>query len=78
MLCINRCVIREKQAKALEKVVPDFRWDHIKGSSNYDYHAADRSNHSDYDDYDTDFDDYYVAYRPNHSDYDDYDNDFSD
>ena len=67
MLCINRCVIREKQAKALEEVVPDFRWDRIKNNSNYDYHAADRSNQSDYDDYGPiDFDDRDDEFRDFH------------
>jgi len=29
-LCINNCVIREEQAKALKKVVRDFQWDRDK------------------------------------------------
>jgi len=32
-LCIDNCVISEEQAKALENVVPDFRWDHDEGPS---------------------------------------------
>jgi len=54
-LCIDHCVIQEKQAKALEKVVPDFRWDHIKG--NHDDKAGGRSNYSNDCD-DIDFDDH--------------------
>jgi len=30
-LCIYTCVIHQGQANALEKLVPDFRWDHDKG-----------------------------------------------
>jgi len=30
-LCIEKCVIGEKQADALEKLVCDFQWDHYKG-----------------------------------------------
>jgi len=33
-LCIDNCVIREEQAKALEEVVPEFRWD-----GRLDYHV---------------------------------------
>jgi len=36
-LCINSCVIKKKQAKALEKIVPDFRWDHVIGFHHSDY-----------------------------------------
>ena len=39
-LCIYSCVINEEQANALEKLVPDFRWDHDKGD------------HEDYNEYD--------------------------
>src|SRR5712672_3173628 len=30
-LYIDNCVIQEEQAKALETLVPDFRWDHDEG-----------------------------------------------
>jgi len=43
-LYIDRCVIREEQANALEKVVGDFRWDQDEG---------DRDNYHDY--YDDEF-----------------------
>jgi len=34
-LCIDSCVISERQAKELEKLVPDFRWDHFDGYYGY-------------------------------------------
>jgi len=50
-LCIDCCLIREEQAKALEKVVRDFRWDQHEG-----YDDDEESDHEDYDeDYDEEF-----------------------
>jgi len=49
-LCIDNCVIREEQAKALKKVVRDFRWDHDEG-----YDESDCEDSSDYDDDDDEF-----------------------
>jgi len=36
-LYIDNCVIQEEQAKALEKLVPDFRWDHDEGYDEGDH-----------------------------------------
>jgi hypothetical protein len=45
-LCIEHCVIMEKQAKALEKVVSDFRWDHDEGYD--DDEEGDREDYQEY------------------------------
>jgi len=44
---IDHCSVSEKQAKALEKVVPDFWWDHDEG--HYDNDEVDRKDYYDYD-----------------------------
>jgi len=51
-LCIEKCVIREKQAAALEKLVCDFQWDHYKG-----YYDDEESNRED-SEFDDDGDDH--------------------
>jgi len=42
-LCIDKCVISKEQARALEKVVSDFRWDHDEGYRDDD--EGDREYH---------------------------------
>jgi len=55
-LCIEGCVIREKQANALEKFVSDFRWDfegfgRDEESDDSDYHSSEAASYSnDYED----------------------------
>ena len=43
-LYVYNCVIREEQAKALEKLVPDFQWDHDEG---YDYNEEHNERYDD-------------------------------
>jgi len=64
-LCIDDCVIREKQAKALEKVVHDFRWDQDEGY--YCDKEGDREDYHDYYDFGfDDYDDYYLYPETDH------------
>ena len=65
-LCITHCVISAEEAAVLEKIVPDFRWDHDEGEDEDD---EDDYNH-DYD-YDYDYDNYYPSdYGPYGFEYD--------
>jgi len=61
-LCIDRCAIRKRQAEALEKVVRDFRWDHLLG-----FHYNEDGDSEDRYDYETDY---------RYPKYDDYDNSY--
>ena len=53
ILCIDNCTIMEEQANTLEKVVPDFWWDHDEGISD-----DEEGDGEDYDDYFDEFGDW--------------------